>query len=155
MDDNELRKQARKYLDRIRWLDRRIDQDIIELDQLRRRAVSLGATDYSRVIVKSSHDNSMEAIIAKIVDQQAAINRRIDLLANMKAAISAEIDALEKPDHQTVLRYRYICLCKWEDIANRMGYDRRHVSRIHNSALKAFSEKMSHSVPQESATMIV
>ena len=155
MDDNELRKQARKHLDCIRWLDRRIDQDIIELDQLRRRAVSLGATDYSRVIVQSSHDNSMEAIIAKIVDQQTAINQRIDLLADTKSAISAEIDQLEKPDHRTVLRYRYICLCKWEDIADRMGYDRRHVSRIHNSALKAFSEKMSHNVPPEGATMIV
>lgn len=154
MDDNELRKQARKYLDRIRWLDRRIDQDIIELDQLRRRAVSLGATDYSRVIVQSSHDNSMEAIIAKIVDQQAAINQRIDLLAETKTAISAEIDQLEKPNHRTVLRYRYICLCKWEDIADRMGYDRRHVTRIHNGALKAFGEKMSHNVPLQSATMV-
>ena len=154
MDDTELHKQARKYLDRIRWLDRRIDQDIIELDQLRRRAVYLGATDYSRVIVQSSRDNSMEAIIAKIVDQQAAINRRIDLLAETKTAISAEIDQLEKPDHRTILRYRYICLCKFEDIADRMGYDRRHVSRIHNSALKAFGEKMSHNVPLQSDTIV-
>ena len=154
MDDNELRKQARKHLDQIRWLDRRSDQDIIELDQLRKRAVSLGATDYSRVIVQSSHDNSMEHIIAKIVDKQDNINRRIDALAELKKAISNSIETLEKPDHRTVLRYRYICLCKWEDIADRMGYDKRHVLRIHNSALRAYGEKMSLNVTIDCGTMI-
>ena len=146
MDDNDLRKRAHKYLCSIRTLDQRIDQEIIQLEQWRQKALSVGATDYSRVIVKSSHDNTMESIIANIADLQARINSEIDDLVKLKSEASELIDTLDNEIDKSILRYRYICLCSVDDTARRVGYDKRHVIRLCNRGLRAIGKKMSPNV---------
>lgn len=154
MDDNELRDRAHQYLYSIRLLDQRIDQEIIQLEQWRQKALSVGATDYSRVIVQSSHDNTMENIVANIVDMQGRINAQIDALVQLKEEASALIDQLEIPIDRSILRYRYICLCSIDDIANRVGYDKRHVIRLCNRGLKALGKKMSPNVTSECGKLV-
>ena len=44
------------------------------------------------------------------------------------------------PEYQLVLELRYLCFKSWEEIALQMGYDVRHVFRLHGEALKAISD---------------
>lgn len=155
MDDADMRKTAKSQLQQVYWLDKRIDQDMIRLDQLRKTVVSLGAMDYSKPIVQSSHGNSTEHLIARIVDLQADINREIDALVDLKSRIADQIDQLGNDAYCAVLRYRYICLFRWEDIEARMNYSHGHVMRIHKRALQAYGEKMRLNETSACSTMVL
>lgn len=138
----DLREIGHEYLSQIYILDKQIDQDLIQLKQLRRKAQAIGAVDYSRVIVKSSPENTMECIIASIEAQHSRINEHIQALAEQKKEALDLIDQIERPIDRTILHYRYICLCHMDDIATRVGYDKRHVIRLCNRGLREIGEKV-------------
>lgn len=154
LGSKELRQIGHEYLSRIYILDQQIEQDLIQLQQLRRKAQAIGAVDYSRVIVKSSPENTMECIIASIEAQHSRINEHIQALAEQKKEASDLIDRLERPIDRTILRYRYICLCRMDDIASRVGYDRRHVIRLCNRGLREIGEKLSPNVTSEGGKIV-
>lgn len=45
------------------------------------------------------------------------------------------IETLEDEQEKRLLKYRYIRGCRWEDIADKMGYTVRQIFNIHNKAL--------------------
>ena len=59
--------------------------------------------------------------------------------------ILKRIDRMEHAEERQVLRYRYTAiddkgrLMKWEDVADRVGYSRETVIRIHGKALQHFT----------------
>ena len=52
---------------------------------------------------------------------------------------------LNDPAEFRVMKYRYVDFMKWDDIAAKMHYSRRQLTRIHSKALQHINEKMSHS----------
>ena len=64
----------------------------------------------------------------------AQMNQRIDLRKEIVHKIEEMGDETEK----LVLRYRYIHLLKWEEIALRMDYSWKQIHRIHGKALSDF-----------------
>ena len=77
----------------------------------------------------------MQDIIGKIIDLENEINADIDQLVDLKRDIVAIIKAVENPEDQTLLELRYLCFKTWEQIAVDMGYNVRHVYRLHDEAL--------------------
>ena len=57
------------------------------------------------------------------------------------ARLDAEkmIESLSNPDEREVVTRRYIMCEKWEDIAEKMHYSRRHITNIHGYALSKIS----------------
>jgi DNA-directed RNA polymerase specialized sigma subunit len=45
------------------------------------------------------------------------------------------IESIEIVRHYEVMTWRYIVGLTWEEVAERMGYDIRHVTRLHGQAL--------------------
>ena len=78
----------------------------------------------------------MEDIIAKIVDLENEINDDIDKLVDLKAEITTVIKEVDDPELQSLLEQRYLNFRTWEQIAVDMGYNVRHLYRMHDKALK-------------------
>jgi DNA-directed RNA polymerase specialized sigma subunit len=78
----------------------------------------------------------MQDVIAKIIDMQAEINADIDHLVDLKREIMQVIKAVQNPEHQTLLELRYLCFRSWEYVAEELGYNVRHVYRLHDEAVE-------------------
>lgn len=84
-----------------------------------------GASDLSAYAAK------LDELLGELEEQ---MNERIQL----RREIVKKIEDMDSETEKAVLRYRYIHMLKWEEIAVKMHYTFRHVVRIHGEALKKF-----------------
>ncbi len=68
---------------------------------------------------------------------ETRIAQEVDGLLSLRRAIDDAIRGLPDPESQLVLKYRYIDGLTIEEIASQMHYCERHISRLHESALRA------------------
>jgi DNA-directed RNA polymerase specialized sigma subunit len=78
----------------------------------------------------------MADAVGKIVSLQDEINRDIDHLVDLKRDMVSAIKAVGNTEYQTLLELRYLCFKTWEQIAVAMGYNVRHVYRLHVEAVE-------------------
>ena len=127
---------AKEYLNQAYWLDRRIDSKLEQLSSLRDLATKTTGVMSDDVVSHTRNVHSMQDVIAKIVDMQAEINADIDRLVDLKSEIMHTIKAVKNPEHQTLLELRYLCFKSWEEVALDMGYNVRHIYRLHDEAVE-------------------
>ena len=84
-----------------------------------------GASDLSAYAAK------LDELLGELEEQ---MNERIQL----RREIVRKIECMESETEKAVLRYRYIHMLKWEEIAVKMEYSWQHVHRIHGKALSHF-----------------
>lgn len=68
-----------------------------------------------------------------------AVRKLVILKSNLQSEMVAIEDWIEGiPDStvRTIFRYRYLQGSKWEDIANKMNYNRRYIIKIHDKHIK-------------------
>ena len=129
-------KEKRIYLEQAYRIDQRINckmEQVSSLHSLVTKATST-ITDMPGSPTRNIH--KMEDIIAKIVDLENEINDDIDKLVDLKAEITTVIKEVDDPELQSLLEQRYLNFRTWEQIAVDMGYNVRHLYRIHDKALK-------------------
>ena len=80
--------------------------------------------------------HQMDDAIAKLMDLKAEINADICTLVELQIEIKETINRVNDMTYQTLLILRYLCFMPWEKIAERLGYERRYVLKLHNLALK-------------------
>lgn len=127
---------AKEYLNQAYWLDRRIDSKLEQLSALRGLATKTTSVMSDDVVSHTRNVHSMQDVIAKIVDMQAEINSDIDRLVDLKSEIMHTIKTVKNPEHQTLLELRYLCFKSWDDVAEDMGYNIRHIYRLHDEAVE-------------------
>ena len=88
------------------------------------------------VVSHTRNVHSMQDVIAKIIDMQTEINADIDHLVDLKREIMQVVKAVQNPEHQTLLELRYLCFKSWEDVAQELGYNVRHIYRLHDEAVE-------------------
>ncbi|AZK44786.1 DUF1492 domain-containing protein [Paenibacillus lentus] len=131
--------QAKQYLKRAYRLNELINSNVQELQDLKQLSLSISAIDYSKERVQegnSSNDAKFVNLISKIIELEKVINEDVDRFVNLKIQIRDTISAVENPDEQVLLRYRYINFMTWEQICDKMNVSLRTVHRIHSTALK-------------------
>ena len=126
---------VKEYLSQAKFLDQRINSKIQQVAALNDLATKATSTLTGMPRNPNHATSSMEDVIAKIIDLQAEINNDIDTLVDLKRSLSKTIKAVDSPEYQTVLEKRYLCFQSWEQIAVEMGYDVRHIYRLHQQAL--------------------
>ena len=125
---------AKTYLQQAYYIDREVDSKLEQVMALRQTAAKVTST--MSITPGGGYDvHRMEATIVRMVDLEAEINSDIDRLVDLKREIGAKIRAVERPEYRIVLERRYLCYESWEQIAVDLGYDIRHVYRIHGEAL--------------------
>ena len=73
----------------------------------------------------------------KIVNLQTVYSQDMAELLGRKDSIIKTIEAVENDTYRAILQMRYVQRIQWQSIADELGYDLRHVYRLHNAALKA------------------
>ncbi len=133
---------VKEYLSRAFHIDRRIDSMLEQVASLRSLATKASSNLSDMPRSSSPNLQTMESIIAKIVDLQADINADIDRLVDLKCELRAAINAVADPELQTLLELRYLCFKTWEQIAVSMDRDLRWLFRLHARALAAVKKNL-------------
>ena len=126
----------KEYLNQAYWLDRRIDSKLEQLSALKEMATKTTNIMNDDVVSHSRNLHSLQDVISKIIDMQAEINNDIDHLVNLKQEIMQVIKGVQNPEHQILLEQRYLCFKSWESVAEELGYNVRHVYRLHDEAVE-------------------
>lgn len=79
----------------------------------------------------SAYAVQLDELLIELKDQ---MEKRIKI----RREITEKIEAMQDETEKTVLRLRYIHWMRWEQIADRMGYSIRNITKIHGKALAHF-----------------
>ena len=128
---------AKAYLKRIELLDAHINNKLNDLYTLRSLVTKITATISPVPASGSGNQDKLGDAIAKIIDLQDEINRKIDNYVDLKREISAMLEQIDVADYVKVLHKRYFEYKPWEQIACEMNCTFRNVCYIHGKALQA------------------
>lgn len=128
---------AKDYLRKIELFDANINNRISDLQELKSLVTKITATISPVCVSGSGNQDRLGDAVAKIVDMQDEINRKIDKYIALKKEISAMLEQIQDPDQVKVLHMRYFEYKSWEQIAFEMNYSYRNVCYIHGKALQA------------------
>ena len=128
--------KAKEYLGQAYRLDQRINSKLEQIASLNELAMKCTSTLTG---MPRNHDRSISKIevVSKIVDLQEEINRDVEKLVDLKRELVWRIKAVDDTEYQTLLELRYLCFKTWEQIAVDMGYNVRHVFRLHDEAVNS------------------
>ncbi|HQK35980.1 MAG TPA: DUF1492 domain-containing protein [Spirochaetales bacterium] len=125
---------TKEYLGQAYRLDQRINSKLEQVASLNELATKCTSTLTGMPRNPNRGNSTMADAVGKIIDLQAEINRDIDQLVDMKREMVKLIKAVNNTEYQTLLELRYLCFKTWEQIAVDMGYNVRHVYRLHDEA---------------------
>ena len=126
---------AKEYLGQAYRLDQRINSKLEQIRSLNELAAKCTSTITGMPKNPSHSTSMMEEAVGKIVDLQAEIDGDIGQLVDLKRDMVSIIKAVQNTECQTLLELRYLCFKTWEQIAVAMGYNLRHVYRLHDEAV--------------------
>lgn len=130
---------AKEYLSQAYRLDRRINSKLEQVASLNELATICTSTLAGMPRNPNRATSTMADAVAKIIDLQAEINRDIDRLVDLKRDMVRAIKSINNTEYQTLLELRYLCFKTWEQIAVDMGYNVRHVYRLHDEAVESLT----------------
>jgi DNA-directed RNA polymerase specialized sigma subunit len=130
---------AKEYLGQAYRLDQRINSKLEQIQSLNELATKCTSTLSCIPRNPSRSTSTMADAVGKIIDLQAEINRDIDHLVDLKHVMVSAIKAVDNTEYQTLLELRFLCFKTWEQIAVAMGYNVRHVYRLHDEAVNSIS----------------
>ena len=133
--ENEAKKE---YLSRYRWDKVSLEEICKEIDACRANALP-GGINYDGMPHGSGNNSDLSDYAVKYSELLEKLKAKREQLITDLAEISAAIEAVEDPRSNILLRYRYIQLKDWGDIADAMGYVEDYVRRtLHSRALRDF-----------------
>ncbi len=127
---------SKEYLRQAYRLDQRINSKLEQIQSLNELATKCTSTLTGMPRNLSRSTSTMADAVAKIIRLQDEINRDIDHLVDLKRDMVSAIKAVDNTEYQTLLELRYLCFKTWEQIAVAMGYNVRHVYRLHVEAVE-------------------
>ena len=133
---------AKRYLQRIRWLRMRMESAALQAVHYREMATGItAALSPDKVSSGGLPGSRVEDAVSRIVDiSQAADALSQDLMIRIAEARRIMV-MMEDEREMTVLDLRYFGFRSWNSIQIAMGYaDASSVFRIHARALKSFSD---------------
>ena len=104
------------------------------------------AIRYDTDKVQLSPDDILARSAAEIADMKEELQRSIVVLKEKKAKAESVLMNLDNSDEREVMRWYYMDsdgsrLLKWEDVAEKMNYNKRWVLKIHGRALSNLTKK--------------
>ena len=126
---------AKDYLSRAYRIDQRINSKLEQVQALRTLTEKAGVILTGMPMGKGGNPQHMEDTIAKMVDLEADINKDLKRLVDTKHEIITVIQCVEIVQLQMLLELRYLNFMGWEQIADGMSVNLRHVFKLHGKAL--------------------
>lgn len=133
---------AKKYLNRIRLYDARIENGLQELSALEEMVTRITPVLKQDVVSSSGNQDKLGDTVAKIADLREKINRDVDAFVDLKREALAMLKKVAKPEYYDILHKRYFEYQSLEQIAVSMHYTYRWIRRLHDRALNEFLKIM-------------
>lgn len=132
--ENDLKKEyLRKYRDHVRRIHR-INAEIAEL-----RSMKISPSLNNDGMPHGGSQSDLSGYAAEIDRMvQELIDERYCRIKDYQEIVG-RINKLKSENEKDVLFYRYIRGMDWWEIAEKMGYCERHITRIHGNALAHFA----------------
>lgn len=127
------------YFKQVFELDRKINSKISERDAIL-NTLTGATTMQENPTYSNQFYSSTENAVMKLMEFNDKTNKHIDKLVNLKIQMSHELNMLPKHSQQLVLRERYLCSKKFEEIAVEQNYSYSHVTYLHRTGLEKFGE---------------
>jgi len=122
---------AKEYLMQYRESMERTSEIETHLHELKAEAIRL--KDHE------GHSVKLDAAVAQYVDACNAESAELNRLAALRGEIQGMIDSVSDKTLRSLLYWRYICGCTWEQAAVNMHYSWRRVLQLHGVALRIVS----------------
>ena len=127
---------VKEYLGQAYLLDKRIKSDTTELEELRLMSQTISSPGFEEHYNASKNtDAPYIKTLEKMFDMESKVMTEMNLLLELKEQIRDVISQVEKPEHQMILRYRYIHNLSWSKIGDKLCADITTVQRWHNKAI--------------------
>lgn len=127
---------VKEYLRQAYLLDKRIKSDTMELEELRLMSQTISSPKFEEHYNPNKNTEAPYVrTLEKIMDIESKIMKEMNLLLELKEQIRDVISLVEKPEHQTILKYRYIHNMSWSKIGDIICVDTTTVQRWHNQAI--------------------
>lgn len=126
---------VKNYLKEFRKLGKDIDRKLEEHDRLYSWSVKITPT-YSDMPRATTNGDKIASVIERLEEINTSINADIDRYIEMRKGISASIETLEDITLHSVMGLYYLNGLTWEQVAERMGYELRSITRFHGTALE-------------------
>ena len=123
----------KEFLSQAWQIDRRIESKIEERERLESKLTTGRIANLSGMPRGGGYD--WTDTVANVIRLTEQINAEINHLCAVKRMVNDAIDAVEDSRYRRVLELRYRNYMSWEQIAEEVGYDARHVQRLHGEAL--------------------
>ncbi|MEY8360035.1 hypothetical protein AALA99_13605 [Anaerotruncus colihominis] len=137
--------EKKEFLRRYHTADCKLTALFDELAGWRSRAVKI--TPSLSGMPGGSTEDSLQIAIKRIADLEQEIAHEIVHLIQIRTEITETIGIVRNEKLRLLLEYRYIYGDTWARIADRMGYSRRQITRLHGLALSRLEIKVSFNVP--------
>lgn len=127
---------AKEYLSQSLRLNQRINSKLEQIRSLRELATKCTSVITGMPKNPNKGRSAMEDAVLKIMCLEEEFQHDVNRLVNLKKEIIAVIKDVDSMECQTLLELRYLCFKSWEQIAVEMGYNVRHIYRLHDEALR-------------------
>lgn len=85
-----------------------------------------------------SGSSDLSAYAAKLDELLSELEEQMNDRIQLRREIVRKIESMDSETEKAVLRYRYIHMLKWEEIAVKMHYGYRNILKVHGRALEHF-----------------
>ena len=127
---------AKEYLQQAYQIHRSIQARKQQVARLRALAEQVTSAATATRVSGTPARSKVESTVCRIADLQSLIQRDICRLAEKYEEIQRIIDKVEDDTCRNILSLRYLSFLTWEEIAEKMDYNERHVRRLHGIALQ-------------------
>ena len=124
---------AKEFLRRARSIDRRIDEATERVERLRARLEAGRMSSITGMPRGGAGDWTVTA--DRLMELERDVNARVRDMCRLKRLAQGAIDRVEDARYRELLELYYIDGYTWEQVAETMEYDVRHVTRLHGEAL--------------------
>lgn len=129
---------AKEYLLRYQAAKREIEDLDYRMAQLRLKYAAPSAIEYSDMPKAHNTEHDLSEYVAKMDEMTDYMISKYTRLRGIEVDIYKRVDQMQDQTEKDILRTRYIDGLTWDQIALKLGYSRRNVTRIHGRALLHF-----------------
>lgn len=132
-EENEKKKEYLRRYHAAELAEREIREEIddLRMNKMFPALIQDGMPHGSSCMDLSEYAAQLDELLTELKDQ---MEQRI----RIRREITQRIEAMQDETEKTVLRLKYIHWLRWEQIAERMGYSLRNITKIHGKALAHF-----------------
>ena len=139
--------KAFDYLNQIKEMDVKINNDIEELESLQALATKTTSALGGNRVQASGSQQKMADCVHKIVKLKEDINSEVDTYVEYKEQVKKFIHEACDTDCCRLLYLRYFRFETWEAIAKKMNYSRQWVMKsLHKKALGQMQAKLDNKI---------